>query len=514
MRVLGCLCLCGAVTGCQLLSGGAELSTRGEVTTTVSSTSGGGAPGTGGSGGTGAAGGTAGEGGSGGAMLVCPEEPSEGLTISAHELQGDGAVVAGAIASGLQGEMFAFGNFDVAIDFGDGNVLAPTEFTDAFVLARDSEGLYLWHAVLTGSGNTQARAIAVDGAGDIYVLGVFTDTLTFTTPTHTSLDQDIFVAKLASDGQLQWVATTAIADTEVMLNASGIAIDSEGRAWVSGALTNGAVELPGGETLVNDGMDADAIVFALAPDGQSTFVATVTGDAGAQHGTRIAIGPDDTVYWAGFATGDLEIEGSGVLAANTTWIATVATTGDATLCQYVMATGGTSSPVDVLVTPQGDVVVAGVINGATALSVGTANYAVTEGDEFDAFVVRMSASCEPKWGRPVTGVGTQSLTALAGDGEAVVYAGHFDDQWKLGPIELYGEFTDPNLVFGRLASDGEHEWHHYFPNPGLFGSARISTDPCGFATVSTAFSGTFKPPGLRSFEAAQGAIGSAFVRVR
>jgi len=93
-------------------------------------------------------------------------------------------------------------------------------WSDIFVAKMDANGIWQWASRAGGVGDSdRGNAITLDGNGNIYVAGQFSDTADFGSFSLTSYGEyDIFVAKLDQDGNWQWVT-----------QAGGIDIDA-GRA--------------------------------------------------------------------------------------------------------------------------------------------------------------------------------------------------------------------------------------------------------------------------------------------
>jgi hypothetical protein len=95
---------------------------------------------------------------------------------------------------------------------------------------EDSSSVLSWNTFMGSTSTDKGRAITVDGSGNVYVAG--DSYATWGTPVNAYTGSyDIFVAKLNSSGELQW--NTFIGSTSIDY-ASGIALDGSGNVYVLG----------------------------------------------------------------------------------------------------------------------------------------------------------------------------------------------------------------------------------------------------------------------------------------
>jgi hypothetical protein len=238
--------------------------------------------------------------------------------IYATYLGGNGSDGATGIAVDGQGQAYVAGfidstNFPVTTGalqpvFGGG-------YSDAFVAQLSADGSTLAYATyLGGNGSDGATGIAVDGQGRAYVAGS-----TFSTdfPVTGSAFQpvlssnggysgDAFVAQLSVDG------SSLIYSTYLGGNggdgAAGIAVDGQGRAYVTGSTSSTNFPVTAGALQpVFGGGYSDAFVAQLSADGTRLVYATYLGGSGFDGATAIAVdgyGRHDQAYVAGYTASD------------------------------------------------------------------------------------------------------------------------------------------------------------------------------------------------------------------
>ena len=188
---------------------------------------------------------------------------SAGSTVWAKHFGDDGSDIARAVQSSA-GKAVIAGSVQGTVDFGGGNTASAGE-DDAFVLALDASGAYLWVQRIAGTGHDHARAVALDPSGNIFVVGSFTETMSIGATTLSSPGRtDAFVAKLDPGGTPLWAKQ--LGATELAL-ALGVAVDAQGAAVIVGGY-RGGIDAGGGK--LNSAFD-DAFVVKLDAGGNHVF---------------------------------------------------------------------------------------------------------------------------------------------------------------------------------------------------------------------------------------------------
>ncbi len=275
-----------------------------------------------------------------------------------------GTAYATSIAVDRKGNVLVAGWFDYGFQFGGTNFTTPSLSESFFLLKLDPNGQLLWarqeeHAV---EGNfNPANGVSVDAHGNVYLVGMFTGTLSFgqTVSLVSNRPQDVYIAKFARDGQPQWaraggspgldygrsIATspsgisyvtgtihgsgqfgskivTSIGESSFVAkygprgkaswvrgtrslsraSAYDVAMDSGQRAYVTGEFT-GTVQF-GNTEMTSSPEQSDLFVWSLNRLGRSRWATQDRSDSGHIRGSGIAVrAKDDAVI-----TGDYAVE--------------------------------------------------------------------------------------------------------------------------------------------------------------------------------------------------------------
>lgn len=129
-----------------------------------------------------------------------------------------------------------------------------------FLTAQSED--WLWVIGAGGANSDRGRAIATDIFGNCYVTGNYSGTTTFgSTTLISSGSDDIFVAKLDTNGNWLWVKSAGSATSDI---GYGISADAEGNSFVTGYFSDTATF--GSNSLTSNGNN-DIFVTKLDTNG-------------------------------------------------------------------------------------------------------------------------------------------------------------------------------------------------------------------------------------------------------
>lgn len=169
---------------------------------------------------------------------------------------------------------------------------------EAFAAKLSSDGSkLLWSTYL---GNGQVFDLTMDSAGDLYMSGVagqLFETKSAAQSTYGGGQFDVFAMKVSANGD-QLIYATFIGGQDLEFQNAGIAVDSQGSAFVTG--WTGSRDFPVKDSLQSfRGNPHDAFVTKVSPDGRQFLYSTLIGGNGDDRGTAITVDNAGNVFLAG-----------------------------------------------------------------------------------------------------------------------------------------------------------------------------------------------------------------------
>jgi hypothetical protein len=149
---------------------------------------------------------------------------------------------AAGVAVDSSGNVLLVGSFYGTIDFGGGS-LTTAGGTDVYVAKLDSAGNHVWSKRFGDASTQTCAGVAVDGSGFVAIAGSFAGVMDFSGTTLTSVGaNDAYVARFGSNGSLSWAKRFGDAQDQ---QARAVATDSAGNVFVAGSFL-GTVDFGGG----------------------------------------------------------------------------------------------------------------------------------------------------------------------------------------------------------------------------------------------------------------------------
>ena len=164
------------------------------------------------------------------------------------------------IATDSNGNVYVTGRYSGTVTIGS-TTLNSAGSSDAFVAKYNTSGTVQWAMSIGGTSSDYGQAIATDSAGNVYVTGYYSGSVTIGSTTLNSAGStDAFVAKYNTSGTVQWAMSIGGTSPDY---GYGIATDSGGNVYVTGYY-RGSVTI-GSTTLNSVGGSNDTFVVKYSP---------------------------------------------------------------------------------------------------------------------------------------------------------------------------------------------------------------------------------------------------------
>jgi hypothetical protein len=352
---------------------------------------------------------------------------------------------------------------------------------DLFIAKYDTSGAHVWSKVFGDAEAQQGRAVAVDSAGNVFVTGFFSGTLSFSaglTLTSAGLE-DIFLVKLDPSGNVLWAKGFGDGDSQL---GNAVAVDAAGNVYVAGSF-EGTVDFGGGPVLADD---EDGVLIKLDPSGIILWSFTF-GGSGDDSADSVAIDPGGDVLLGGkfhykVSIGGTPLDSNGgadmvavklTAAGSPAWVKGFGSSES----DYV---GGIASDAT------GNVILAGLFGDSIDFGCG----ALEDQGPADLFVAKLNPAGGCLWSKGFGEPNGQEDPRVAVDGAGNVLV---TDEF-VGTIDFGGapvvtaEPTD--ILVLKLDPSGNHLWSRRFGDDSDQDGRAIATDSANNVYVLGELSGT------------------------
>ena len=206
------------------------------------------------------------------------------------------------------GNVFVIGTFQGTVDFGGGAVTSPPTYVNSFLVKYSPSGIHLWSKRLSSTGMDEGLALAVDGQGNVTAAGALYQTSNFGGASLATVGgSDVWVARFSAAGAHMWSRRAGgTGDDRVY----GVAVDGQGNASITGYSTAAA---DFGAGLVSGFGAKDVIVAQYSSTGGHLWSRRI-GGAGDDVGRSVAVdGSGNVLVTGNFASASVNF-GSGALS--------------------------------------------------------------------------------------------------------------------------------------------------------------------------------------------------------
>lgn len=335
-------------------------------------------------------------------------------------------------------------------------------YSDAFAAKLDSSGALVWNSFMgSNESGDRAIAIAVDDEGNVYVGGYSGATWGSSPVNPFSGDYDGFCAKLNNNGIRQWHTFLGSSDFDLVTGIALYESEEEFAIYLSGASAEWGT--PG--SYVGDG---DAFIAKLNASGTRQWNLFL-GSASSDGGNDVAVDSSGNIYITGISE---DTWGSPVNPHSGYWdgfAAKISSSGSLQWNTFMEASEGEGIEID---GSSGDVFVAGSANWSWGSPVNPF------GGNVDGLVIRLnSSSGAEQWHTFMGGSSWDYSRGIAVRSGNVYVAGYSGATWG-PPVNPFT--TKPDAFAARLyASDGVRQWNTFIGSKGEDYGRAIAVDASG-----------------------------------
>lgn len=279
-------------------------------------------------------------------------------------IEGEGSRRVNSAVKAKDGAIILGGSMEGAIDMGAVKIKAPPEGTGSYdwlVAKVTDRGATLWAKRFIGPGFAEVRNVAVDASGDVFVLGITSDTM------------------VVGDEPANAVGFLGGSFDTILVKLAG----ATGAALWTRSLSSDNYDLPGGLALDADGQP---IVF-------------------------------------GVTCGPLDV-GDGVIRTPRgcdPFVATFATATGAPVWATVFESDGFTTPTALARAADGSLLLTGSFERRIAF--GTPELKAANDAQAEGFAAKLDAAGKPLWSSQLTGSGAKVLSGIAADDTGVYVTG-------------------------------------------------------------------------------------------
>lgn len=352
-----------------------------------------------------------------------------------------------------------------------------------------------------GPGMDEARQLAVDPAGNVYVAGLFTSTVDADPgPSEVTLtsagDTDIFLAKYAPDGSVVWAWSIGGPNSE---QVNAVAADLQGNVYIAGGVA-GQVDFEPGEADASVNVGSERSGFVAKYDGAGALLwVTPLGLAGDDEVLAIALDGAGNLAAAGLAQMTTSPGQPSTVQRGNLFALRLDAAGRLLWSAVLPTASEGMGPVGVALSGEGEIVLAASYTGTVRVALGAGLVDTTSAGGSDILVLKLTPSGDLAWARSIGSPGneTPGTGGLALDPSGnVVLTGTFDGLLDVGGDGLFvlDSQGESDVLVASLGAGGAVRWASSFGGAGRDGGQRVVTDAASYVYVAGWFTGAATTP--------------------
>ena len=349
-----------------------------------------------------------------------------------------------AVTTDAAGNLYNTGNFNGTLDFDSGpgtSNLTAVGQADIFITKESPSGALLWAKSIGGANNDGSAAIALDGAGNVFICGTFAYPMDFdpgpgTFTLNPSNSDDVYICKLNNMGGFVWARRIGGSAADL---GRAIATDGAGNVLVAGSFRSTVDFDPGSGTHTVSAVAVyDAFVLKLDAGGNYVW-SWQAGGNGFDTGSALAVDASNNVYVGGAFQFTIDFDpGAGITTLASAgqqdgYVTKLDAAGNLVWARHI---GGLQEEevYALALDATGQVYASGTFTSASDFDPGSGTVTYTSAGGRDVFILKLDAAGNYLWARPVGGPLNDFATFLATDAAGHVYAtGYFNGTTDFDP---------------------------------------------------------------------------------
>ncbi|GAA3991107.1 hypothetical protein [Hymenobacter antarcticus] len=402
------------------------------------------------------------------------------------------------VATDSDGNAYVTGRFTGSLQLG-GTQLSSAQAGPCLYLAKMSPGGQVLRVTkLEGATDVLPRSIAVDGAGNTYVTGSFSGTLTYnngqqtTSLLATPAGGTIFLLKCNPGGSVSWVrqADGSATGAYRFCQGTAVAVDNAGNSYIGGTVSGDNIRFG---TLALGAHSRDGFLASYDQLGRLRWARVLTHlstSFGSSQAGGVAVDGAGNCYLSGHSYSGFSLDGISLpLPVDTDYLARFDTSQGQ--LRWARSTPGDGGGQALALDRAGDIYSGGTFSGTVSLG----RIALTSAGDADGYVARYDKNGGVDWAVALGGHDYDVVSSLAVDQSSgkvfaagmLNYTAQGTNQSFMANINPNGRIQRTELVggtgtssCGQLAIDDQNNVY----------STGVFTGSCGFGPIALSTTST------------------------